>query len=201
MWAVAVIAVVMTPAGAGATAGVEVIDLDTQEHCGEVTVVDHVVSGGCELSATSEGGPSAPSIEVLQHAGLSETVISTCYQELDVHVNEEGHGYVANQVLAGDECGLEACDEPTHEELPWEFQIGELLNGHVALGMTFCVRPPDDCVEGENTIQPCAVVADVVETAPHEYEIETTGAPCVDGPSTELRGHWVLDASEIEIQG
>jgi len=185
---------------AGATSGVEVVDAVSDEHCGDITVTSHVVAGGCEFSATSEGGAATPSIELLIHTGMSEMVITLCSIQFDAHVNEEGHGYITNQVLTGDDCGLTACDEATHEEIPWEFQLGELLGEHEALGMTFCIRLDEGCVEGDNPIPPCSVLTEISEPQEHEYELTANDAPCLENSALELSGHWLVDDPTVEIQ-
>jgi len=202
--AAAIAAMAMAAPTAGASAGVEVIDEVSEEHCDEVIVTGHDVSGGCELSATSEGGVTTPSITLLTHTSpTAETVSSICSNQFDAHVNEEGHGYITNQVLAGDQCGLTACDEAAaaqnpHDQLPWEIQLGEFFADHAALGATFCVRPVV-LGEGQNVLPPCSVVIDVSEPAPHEYEFTANEVPCLENPAVELIGHWTLNETSVEI--
>jgi len=199
--AAAIAAIALAASSAGATSTVEVIDEVSENHCGEVTVTSHDVSGGCELSATSEGGVAAPSITLLSHTSpTAETVSTLCAMQFNAHVNEEGHGYITDQALSGAQCGLTACDEaaPSHAQLPWEFQLAELFAGHQALGFTFCIRPVV-LSEGQNVLPPCSVVIDVSEPAPHEYEFTANEVPCLENPAVELIGHWTLDETSVEI--
>jgi len=185
---------------AGATSGVEVMDEISEDHCGEVIVTGHEASGGCVLFVASEGGAGTPSTQLISHTGISEATISICSLQFTARVNEEGHGYITSQQMSGASCGITACDEPPtdHEHHTWEIQLTELFANHAALGLTFCIRP-SSVQEGSNLLPPCSVVIDVSEPQQHDYEFTANGVPCLENPTLELRGHWTLSFTSIEI--
>jgi len=183
---------------ASATSAVEVTDEDT--HCTEVSVTDHIVSGGCEFSAASEGGAAAPSVDLLSHSGSSEFLFSRCSLIFTIHMDEEGHGYATDQQVGGGGiCGLAPCDEaaPSHAQLSWEIQIGEFFADHQAASLRLCLRAAS-AGEGQAVFINCAMILDVSEPALHEYEFTNT-QPCAENASAELIGHWTLDDTSIEI--
>jgi len=189
--------IAIAPAGAGATAAIEVFDETSQTHCGEVVLNGHEVSGGCEISMTAEGGTSTPSVVIVGHNGVSEVVATSCSNRFDARFNEEGYGYVFNQVWAGTFCPLVTCDEASHAEVPGEAQFAELLPDRLVLSMTICLRLANSGEGGGPLIQ-CQMTLTVSEPEQHEYEL-TNNAPCVGNPGGELLGHWLIDETAIEV--
>lgn len=192
----AIAAMALSATAANATSAVEVSAEPGGTHCGEVTVTDHDASGGCLIHATSTG-----TANLFAHVGTSEVLFSACNNEFDARINEEGSGFIYNQVLTGGSCGLAPCDEaaPDHDNLVWPLKSAELFPDHEVLGVLFCVRSIAS-EEGENN-PPCGVVIDVVEVTPnaHDYAFQANGVPCLEAPQTELHGNWTLEDTNIEI--
>lgn len=172
---------------------VEVLDEATTQHCGDVTVdANHVVEGGCEIHATSTGTANLH----VHLSGVGEILFSQCNNEFVGHLNEEGLGFITGQQLAGEQCGIEPCDEATHEQLEWPILGWEGGGGNEALATTFCVRDAQ-ATEGTGNGY-CSVAVDLTQSG-HEQTFTAVEQSCVES-TVELSGTWVTDDSLDEAE-
>jgi hypothetical protein len=195
----AIAALAIAPAASAQT--VEVHE-EGGAHCGNVTVTDHVVSGGCTVHATTEDDSTA---NLYVHGMGGETEFSACENEFKAHINEDGLGFITDQVLVSQPmnptpCGLEACDEaaPSHEQEEWPLLVWEGGPNIEDLATTFCTR---SVLDDEGTGQAyCSVAVEMNQNASpdHSQEFTADEHSCVDSP-VELSGHWETDATEGEI--
>jgi hypothetical protein len=196
--AISVIAAMSMAAPSAFAQTVEVLDEDLagQPHCGAVTAVNHVVSGGCTVHAVTSGVSTA---NLFAHvAGVGEVAISACNNEFEAHINEDGLGFITDQVLTGASCGLAPCDEaaPSHANLEWPLAAYEGGGGNDALATTFCIRPAS-AAEGASASY-CSIVIDATQTG-HAQTFTSTENSCVES-ANELSGTWVTDLTEGEIE-
>jgi hypothetical protein len=197
--AMTVLAAIASPASAQT---VEVHE-EGGAHCGNVTVVDHAVSGGCTVHATTEPDTTA---NLIVHSMAGETHFSGCENEFEAHVGEDGLGFITDQELlpeAGSPvpCGLEACDEPTHERDEWPLLVWEGAPNIEDLATTFCLRTAESSggVEGDAKSY-CSIAFEMNQgvSPDHSQELTADEQACVDSP-VEFSGHWVTDATEGEV--
>jgi hypothetical protein len=197
--ALAAVAALAMTAGAAAAQSVEV-GVEGGPHCGTVALgAGHAVSGGCEVHAISD--PAQPS-QTFAHDGTQEAVTSSCSNEFNANIGEDGTGYIdaddltiATNPVAG--CVITACDEaaPSHEELEWRIHsTTEPSAGIEQMRVTFCIRP-FNTVEGTGNT-PCTVTVDIVQAA-HEQEFTADSEPCEENPVRELSGHWFSETVNV----
>lgn len=147
-----------------ASAQLEVHSEPGGEGCGEVTLEDHVVSGGCHIEAESLGTvklyayiPSMPPI-----------VVSACDIYAEGFVGQDGSGYVAEVDFMAPSSGMvpctrQACDEANETMLPWPASI---VGGTIE--MTFCVRAVNS---QPGTGLPCEVHLPLSDSGSHDWLI------------------------------
>jgi hypothetical protein len=200
--AIATVVTVLAAIASPASAQTVEVHEEGGAHCGNVAVVDHAVSGGCTVHATTEPDTEAG---LYVHGVGGETLFSTCENEFEAHVGEDGLGFVTDQVLTDKPgsavpCGLEACDEaaPSHAQHEWPLAGWEGGPGLEDLAITFCLRPSESD-EGTSASY-CSIVVEMSQdTAPdHGQELTADERGCVDS-TVELSGHWVTDATEGEV--
>jgi hypothetical protein len=200
---------------------VEVSNETTEQHCSDFTMVNHEpVGASCTVRAVSERA----SILWLHTERLVEVPFSECDNVFEAAFNEDGEGYIYNQVLTPerDVCGREPCDEAAtgatpHKNLAWPAEIRETAPGVLKLHVEFCLYEHSDQDEDEGTAGiPCEVLLNLEDEDPpnHAWEVGTPpitptgdgGAPCENlGDVVELDGHWLLETNQahpdsIEIE-
>lgn len=160
-----------------ASAQIEVLDEETDEHCSEVTLGEaHSVIGGCHIEYQSTG--EIPFFTNIPGTGIVQ--LWSCEFHFEARLDESGAGYVSRAVLTSPPqpsfpCPRTPCDEPTHEELPWPMHLEEVA-GEETLELTLCLRPIEGPYEPEgqgNT--PCTVHFEVEDLGGHNYEIGHPG--------------------------
>jgi hypothetical protein len=206
-----VAAAIAAMAFAASAASAQTVEVNQEDggHCGPVTVSEHIPTGGCSVRAVS----TQPSVLVRHISGVGEVEFSLCDNVFEARVNENGHGYIYNQVLSpeGAPCGREPCDEAEtgnhpHRNLPWEVQLREPVGGvnEEILRVTFCLAALDTGpVEGQAGT-PCTVDITVTHvehamefSTPHFTPTHDGGAPCINlGGIVELEGHWISQPNE-----
>jgi hypothetical protein len=93
LFAVAIMAVatLALSASVASASPVEVVD-ENGIHCSPVTVVSHVVSGGCQAHIVSTGGAT---IQLIRHIPTGEEVVSIhCNNEYRLNLDEFGEGWI-----------------------------------------------------------------------------------------------------------
>lgn len=123
---------------------VEVRTEPGNQHCPEVTVIGHGVSGGCHIELESTG----VGIPLHANTGISKVTFSNCEVHLEMRVDEDGEGYVNEANLSpphggGVPCTRTPCDEDsgaTDAMIPWPVHIEENGAGDEALELEFCLR-------------------------------------------------------------
>jgi hypothetical protein len=191
---------------AASTAYAQTVEVSQEDggHCGSVTLVEHVPTGGCSLKAVW----TQPTVLVRHIAGVGEVEFSQCGISFEMRINEDGHGYIYNQVFTvnGGSCGRESCDEVApHHDLPWEAQFREPFGGldQEILRVTFCLAAFDPGPAEGQTGTSCTVDITVTHfehamefSTPHFNLDHRGGAPCINlGGVVELTGHWVTQPS------
>jgi hypothetical protein len=207
-------AIAMFAIAAPAANAIEVTDEASGNHCSEVSTDEgqenamHVVSGGCEVHATSE-----TTADLRGHwEDTGEVTLSQCDNEFNARLHESGNGLIYNQILTDPPvgaCGLAPCDEANGEKIPWPANLME-FGAFEALQVTFCTRLSPDPAGTQGN--PCTVFIPL-DTVDHEYEFSTlapgptlphsTGAPlqsrCSQNAAISLTGHWEVTDTPIEI--
>ena len=209
--AIAAIAAMAMGASTASAQTIEVTNEAGGAHCGAVSVANHIPAGGCNVRAVTEPNTSA---DLFIHlTGVGEVQFSACTNVFEARINEDGIGYIYNQVLAdlaGSEipCGIAPCDEAEpgpnqHVNHEWPIVAWEGGGGNEALATTFCSRPVGDPEGTAGTY--CSVAVEASQVG-HAQEF-TAGDPAGDGNSCndsniELVGHWLttgVDATHAEI--
>ena len=126
----ALAAMALAASTASAQGLVEITDEETGYHC--TTIVD-IETDGCQLTAVSDADVR------LEAFG---SLASACHNEYNATIDEDGHGYIYNQVLSGPDCVTPPCGGVTSPD-PWEIEVSEdLLLGGTVLEAEFCVDHP-----------------------------------------------------------
>lgn len=192
----AVVAAAALTFGASAASAqtVEVLDEATSEHCDDITIgADHEVEGGCAVHVTSTSNMNFH----IHISGVGEVLFSSCDTEFVAQVGERGLGFLVDQVLAGANCGIEACDEPqpSHAQPEWPLGLYEGGGGNEALGFTLCLRPQGEEGSGNSY---CTLLVDLVQSG-HTQQLTAVEQSCVESP-IEFSGTWVTDDSLDEVE-
>ncbi len=160
-------------------------------HCPAVTLSGTTVSGGCVVEAHSEG-----TVELAGHQFGIELHVDDCLNEFTARLNEDGSGYLTNQVLSGEGCTTTPCLEGGNVA-PWP-GTGIEASGQKLLRIQFCVV-------NAGTTRNCEF--DVPFTANgHAYEFLANDLNGHTGgiftARCELTGHWLTEAdspNRVEI--
>jgi hypothetical protein len=210
LFLLAATAIAMLAIATPAANAIEVTDEPTGNHCSEVSVSadgEHTVSGGCEIHVATEPDTSFDFSGHWEDSG--EVVFTQCGNEFNARLHESGNGLIYDQELTGASCGLEACDEANHANIPWPANLME-FGAFEALQYTFCIRG----VQQEGTQgNPCTLYIPLVTDSDHEYEFGTlapgptlphsAGAPlqsrCSQNAAISFNGHWAITDTPIEI--
>lgn len=189
-----------------ATFPVEVTDADGI-HCGPVSVVDHSVSGGCEVHVVSDGN-----ISLISHrAGMGEVIVNDCLNEYTLNIDENGEGWIhAISLTGGVGCGtnVQPCVEDDGHQEPWHIDVEhDGLGGEEGIA-EFCVNEliaPGVRCEWEGDLEVDLTNDGGAYSAESEnanegkqFVVETTvahpaaaQANCVAlAPTLEVEGHW-----------
>jgi hypothetical protein len=188
----------------------EAFNEKTQVHCPAVMKVNHVVSGGCLIHATSNG-----EVELRKHVFGIESHIATCENEFYGRLNEDAEGYILHQKLFHAGCVRQPCVEAGEPEpTPWPAHGDELhqpgvdgetgvtspIAGHrEVLTTNFCVEPV-----GGGADETCEIDVAFNDHAdvgkPHEYEFGGSGVEMashgISGFRCEVVGHWTTEHIE-----
>lgn len=71
---------------------------ELNDHCGAVTVTNHVVAGGCETKGT--GDPTK--FKLTRHVfGIESTIAQGCDSHMELNLDEDGNGYISKVEFAG----------------------------------------------------------------------------------------------------
>ena len=211
--AAAAVWVVTALALGASTASAQTVELEREDGLGHCPPEVHVVDDrpddtACSIHAITEPGTTW---DIFQHNGVSEIGFSQCQWEFEAAFDENGHGYIYDQVLTeAPACGREPCDEaePSHRNRPWEAQINESGPpdaGEETLTMTLCLYPHNP-TSGEGTPGTSCTVNLHVNRIEHEYEIETGDddhtSGCINlGNIIEWEGHLVTTPATPEHPG
>lgn len=166
-------------------------------HCSTVTAQAHGAQGGCLVHMTSSG-----TMEVRRHIFGIESHTTACDSEFNVRIDEDGEGLAVNQVLSGQGCNYQPCDEDGGAQDPWQISALELGGGE-AMEIQFCF----ELATGEQGL--ITFQLPLVETAEHSYAvgsneelIGTSGPPY----RFEMIGQWTTEAvpdigaGEMEVE-
>lgn len=198
MMAIAATAFMASSASAeiGLPDAVEITDEDLGTHCGAVTPTPNGATGGCFLHADSETG-TLVSLELFGEA------LTECTNSFDARINEDGHGYIYNQVFGGGApCVAVPCNAVTGPGFrPWEVAVQEPRPGVEHLIANFCV------VVGGVQID-CTIEVGMHIHSHSEVEFFANQSPCFEDDTLHVTGHWYALANpnttpprrEIEIR-
>jgi hypothetical protein len=170
---------------------VEVVEESSEVHCADVTPGGHVATGGCALTATGSN-------IILRNHGThtgNEAIQTLCNNSFAAVLDENGSGYVQNQVLSGANCFIEPCSEGmqsgTHS-VPWPATIDE-EGGQEILEVNFCISP---AVGGNMGIENhCEVHIPIADSGGHNYVVtanDAAGENDTNTPECELTGSWAV---------
>jgi hypothetical protein len=145
------------------TPTVEVIDEVMFSHCPEVTKTGNNVVGGCNQVVAGE-------VDLIGHVFGIEATASSCEVNLWLIVNEDGEGWVTNQVLndhaGSNTCTREPCMSGAANE-PWSVHIDEQeLENRPAIGVAICVSPTGNMTMKNR----CEVVIPIQDFGHHHHE-------------------------------
>ena len=171
-------------------------------HCtNTVLMSNHSVEGGCKVRFVSE---EETTIQVQIAAGTWVT-ITTCEDQFEAAIGENGEGYLYNAITsghaAGDPCTRTQCDEgeagaTPHAKMPWHLR----LNSTTSMEVRFCLRSSTS-VEG--TAGTTCHINYAVSTSPtHRYELSAKPSVCENNTNIRFIGHWnqVVDAAHPAIE-
>ena len=185
-----VVSVVVATGVAASSASPRAVEVEAAEgeHCAEVILASHDISGGCELHVT------AGQVALTGHTGAGEVALQVCNHEFTVHVGEDGSGAIGGQVLTGPICRTPPCAEVSGVD-PWAVQLSESSPSDESIRMAFCFAG------SQIGLIACTIDA-AVNGGPGGYGIEAQGAPCTPGGATmhyEISGHWTLEAQDVVV--
>jgi hypothetical protein len=148
-------------------------------HCPAVTLTGTDVNGGCMVHATGEGS----GIFLRKHVFGVETTVGMCNMEFHGRANEDGGGYLFEQVMTtppSGSCNRQPCKDGT-EAIPWAVSASEgaAVEGTEYVSVNFCIEPL-----GGGADELCEIDLPFNETSAgsHSYEI---------GHNVELASHGV----------
>jgi hypothetical protein len=148
LFAVAIMAVAaLAMSASSASAGpVEVVD-ENGIHCSSVSVVSHVVSGGCQAHIVSTGGPT---IQLIRHLTIGEEVVTlNCNNEYRLNLDEFGEGWIHGISFPPGDVGCNNTTLPCVEagsgehvgpQEPWRIHIEETGPGTEHAMVRLCLR-------------------------------------------------------------
>jgi hypothetical protein len=164
--ATALAALAMTASAASAV--MEVLEEDG-DHCPAVTLVAHVVSGGCDVEYRGEHHV------VIVAYTPAPVVFTNCNLHLDAQIGEDGSGHVTAAALTAETvnpplpgCVRAACDEATGQMLPWPLTVRE-VGGVEVMEMTLCLRTISSGPGGPQTR--CEIHLPFLQGADHNHEV------------------------------
>jgi hypothetical protein len=155
-------------------------------HCEPVEIVDHGAgSGGCTVHVASEA-----QVELGSPLGMT-----LCDHEFEARVDEEGEGFIYNQVIF--DCSpipRIPCSEAGVND-NWEMH----LSSETSMEVQFCV----DVLGLEINCHLPSI--EIGEPSPHQYEFFTQGHQSCEAPFSDnsVEGHWVAETTahpELEIR-
>jgi len=169
----------------------EITNEATGAHCGSLTVGTHSVSGGCQVNAVSETMSNGDDVVLRQHIFGIESTVTECTNQFTANLNEDGEGYLTNQVLGGAACSREPCNEEASggAQDPWHGTGREDDTGSW-LRSVFCVTQ-----DNQHSNINCTVDVPFSEVGDHNYEFGHANGTEMPGIGTagfrcELQGHW-----------
>lgn len=156
---------VLTFAAPASGQTLEITDEATSNHCPAVTLSVHAVSGGCLFHVTSNG-----TFDLRKHIFGVESSLGQCNEEFSGRINEDGSGYLFDQLVTG--CQWEACYEGSEitNETPWSVTGSESGLGTETMTIMICHQE-----QGQ-----CEVEFPFNATGDHQYRL---------GQGTEIAGH------------
>lgn len=145
----------------------EVTDETTGSHCPAVSLSGHSVSGGCLFHVKSNG-----TFDLRKHHFGIESSLGQCNEEFSGRINEDGSGYLFDQLVTG--CQWEACYEGSDisDEIPWSVAGSESGLGTETMTIVICHQE-----QGQ-----CEVEFPFIATGDHQYRL---------GQVAEIPGHGV----------
>jgi hypothetical protein len=198
--AAAVTALAMTVSTAAAQ-DVEVVTEPGGEHCSDVSIVGHVVSGGCHLEGSSSG-------DVTLHVYIPNKVtISSCEVSLEGRTNGNAEGYITEAILdpphsGSVPCTRQPCEETTttpHEMIPWPAHLREDGPASEEIRTEFCIVG----TSSEGIGSWCELHSSFLDLGGHQYQLGGGQEEfCENNPGGGYAGpHAVLPApTSIEAQ-
>lgn len=176
-----------------ASAQIEVIDTNSQQHCSPGPV-------HCEVLAHGEVGT------VIQAHLLSgpEVTTSVCEDEFEAEINEDGEGQIEHQILTGASCPNKPCEATSQisgDGHPWPVHLREdPVTGEESLAVHFCLEPA-----GGGTQSECEINVHLDETAPSDYEFVAGDETCTGNTppagvrAIEVTGEWHITGTPITV--
>jgi hypothetical protein len=194
----------LASSAATASAQRELVEEDSG-HCSSVSVVAHVVSGGCDVEYRSESH-----ISIVAYIP-NPVVVAVCRWHLVARMGEDAAGYVT-AVSFSDEvpptsppCTRAACDESgatgASAMVPWPLRIEENVAGQESIETEFCMRM---IASGEGGAQTrCQVhLPFVQQLGTHDHEVGAVGSEyfCEVAPfPTSIRNvHLINEVPAVE---
>lgn len=191
----ALTATVLTCAAPTASAQVEITNESANgAHCGAVTPTLSGATGGCFFHADSEGA--------FWSINLFGEPLTECTVSFDGRVNENGHGYLYNQVFGGGApCVIVACNATSGPGFrPWELAMDEPAPGAEHLIYNFCI------VYGGVHVE-CTIDTALSAESHSAMEFTADQSRCAEDDTLHFTAHWSVLADpgttpprpEIEI--
>jgi len=184
------------PSASGQT--LEATSETTGEHCSAVTVVGHTPEGGCPIHAMSEGG-----VIIRMHVFGIESTVTTCDEEIHGVSDGDTNGYGFSQVISGNGCGREPCEEPDGSQEVWPAQGNE---GSTHAGFDASARV-SICVATTPDMNETRCSADIPwrETGEESHQFEGGESSEMPGIGTagnrcEVIGHWLTESPDTDLE-
>jgi len=155
-------------------------------------------SASAQIEVSQEGGAHCPAAGCVVHATseaevdleLFGEVLTSCLNEFEANIGEDGVGEIYSQTLTGPLCAAEPCETVAGSPDPWPI-VGDETAGVETLFATFCV---DIHSVGLQTL--CANAPINIVSVGHAQEFSANAAVCENDPFTHVTGHWNTETDE-----
>ncbi len=189
--AVSAVAAMAFMASSAMATPISVVNEATGAPCGNVTLSDHTVVGGCTVHATGTG------IELEAEIFGFHVHEDTCNNEYMLTFNSTGGGFVHGFNISGCEAGVVPCDAEAGEthagrpSNPWPASGTETAAETVTTTISVCIITGIGECEGNFVVPIVESGADGAET----YTSTVSGAR-IGSSACEIDGTWTMEGTE-----